>query len=181
MEGERKKSDKRMLLVAITVIVVVILLVLTFVVPDRNGMIRTDLEVGDYYVLESYRFADMYTIVGIDRDDLQVSVKHLDLSNMDTSEYTDSFTKDEFLSRVLFSDGMYQKAVYQGSTFQETPLGNKLCKILGVDLNEYNVDEYGVIYQSAIGGNFWRLTSTSLLYGADPSSMPVPKYLAAIL
>ena len=172
--GERVSGRKRVL-VAITLAVVIVLAALTFVFPDRNGQIRTDLVVGDYFVLESNRFVTAYTIDEMDGDYLYVIVDSYEKETFSMTTDGSNMTKESFLRYVLFNERMYDLAVYTGSISQETPFGVKYCEIYKLGRNTYNIDEYGVIYSSAIGGNFWDLGATSLLYGMDyPPVAPMP-------
>ena len=62
MGSEGKRFDKRLVILAITIIVVLVLSIFTFALPDREGQLRTDLVVGDYYVIESDRFVRAYIV-----------------------------------------------------------------------------------------------------------------------
>jgi len=177
MEMNGRKFGRKDLMVAITATVVVILLILTFVVPDRTGQIRTDIVVGDYIILESDRFLVKYTVEEVKEDILVVEVYSYDLRTHAPTAETSDMTKEMFLELVYYPDEKLKMSEYEGAIFQETPLGSKLCQIYGMYMNTYHVDEYNVIYYSAIGGNFWFLKATSLIYGADENNMPVPNVL----
>ena len=82
-------------------------------------------------------------------------------------------TKDDYLFNIYFDKSDYNKVGYKGAVYLDTPFGIKLCKIFVVNLNSYDVDEYGVVYSSAIGGVFWNLSSTTLLIGLKASSEPI--------
>ena len=173
MEG--RKFDKKMAMLAITIIVVVVLSTFTFIIPDRDGHIRTDLVVKDYYTLESDRYVTSYVITDIQDETLIVYVQTFD-KNSQTEKYDYcTYSKEDFLCKVLFTDDYYHDYYFQGAIFHDTPYGSRLCKIQGVGLNSYHVDEYGVIYYSGIGGNFWDLRETSLLIGSGyPSFIDIP-------
>lgn len=173
MESKGKKFDKRLVILAITIIVVLVLSIFTFVLPDREGQLRTDLVVGDYYVIESDRFVRAYIVEEVYDDGLLVTVKSQDKGSGAIDSDTYMMTKDDYLFNIYFDKSDYNKVGYKGAVYLDTPFGIKLCKIFVVNLNSYDVDEYGVVYSSAIGGVFWNLSSTTLLIGLKASSEPI--------
>ena len=174
-EGNDRRSRSKTAVLAITVTVVAVLLILTFVVPDRTGQVRTDVEVGDYYVLDSNRYTVAYTVEEITEDGLVVEMNILDKVAGSSWLEKSQMSKEEFLERILFSGSISKNSVLTGVIYHETFTGHKFCHIYNSMMNEYHVGEYGVIFYSGIGGNFWTLTSTSLLYGIEhPEEAPMP-------
>ena len=173
MESKGKKFDKRLVILAITIIAVLVLSIFTFAVPDREGQLRTDLVVGDYYVLESDRFVKAYIVEEVYDDGLLVTVKCQDKGSGSIDSDIDMMTKDDYLHNIYFDRSAHNNVGYSGAVYLDTPFGIKLCKIFIVNLNSYDVDEYGVVYSSAIGGVFWTLSSTTLLIGLKASSEPI--------
>ena len=162
----------RKTMLVITVSVVVILLVMTFVVPDRTGQVRTDLVVGDYYIMDSSRFYITYLVEGIDGDTLTVSIDSVDKNDHTERLQEAVMSKDEYLSNIKFSEEIKDQSEIIGAVFYDTFAGHKFCRIYYNVMNAYHVGEYGVIYCCGIGGNFWMLHATSLLYGVDYSEEP---------
>ena len=166
--SEGKKLDWKIALMAVTIIVVLILGALTFAFPDRGWEIRTDLEVGDYYILWSERYETIYTIKGVDGDDYIVEIAVCDNKTGETTVEEDHLTKKSFLDKVLYGD-RFEDSEYTGAIYLHSFYGSTFCKIYGNDLNKYYVDEYGVIYFSSVGGYFFYLAKTSLFYGDNQS------------
>ena len=155
---ENVSNKKKMALMAVTILIVATLLVMTFVIPDHEGKLREDLVVGDYITLKSDRFQTTYTIKEIDDNKLTVEVD----VNGDKSETI--MTKEKFLSYVIFDEKQHPGYQTIGMVDYNSPFGHKLCYIYSNDLNSYRVGEYNIIYNSGIGGNFWKLMDTSLMY-----------------
>ncbi len=155
-------ARRKKIIMTIAVISALFLLTLTYITPDREGTLRTDLQVGDYYELSNYTYTMRYTIMEMDGDHLMVEQK-----TDNGIDRTMEMTKDEFLSNIYFSSEMKEKCTDIGVKEEFTLWGNKTCTLYWFNLNMYHVDEYGIIYGSEIGGVFMRLSSTSLIYGIE--------------
>lgn len=152
-------------LAAVAVMIFVIMLVMTFVFPDDNGKIRTDLEVGDFFTLENETMDVQirYEITGIDGDNLTVK-----RSVSDGQESTYNSDSRAFLSHILFDyESLQDDSTISGISVIKTFHGQVLCDVYHYKLNTYYVDEYGVIYHSTIGGASLQLVETSLLIGYE--------------
>jgi len=172
----RKKRD-RMVMLAITIAVVAILMILTIAVPDRTGQVRTDLQVGDYYAQDSNRYYITYVVKEVNGNDVTVTTNLFDKSSGIMTTDDTVMSKENYLSRILFSEEIRNNSDIIGTVFHDTIAGHRFCRIYYNVMNAYHVGEYGVIYAAGIGGNFWTLSATSLLYGVDhPVDPPEPKF-----
>jgi len=157
--GRLDPKGKRALYAAIAVSAAVIMLLLTVVISDEQGQIRTDLQAGDYYTLEDLRVGESYTyrIDSMDGDTLTVTV------TSSKSTTTIEQTKEKFLSRVYASDDIIKNGEETAIGIVKTFAGDKLCHNYNLNLSSYLVDEYRVIYYSTEGGVPWRLVESSLI------------------
>ena len=159
MEGGMRVQTKTMM-VAIALAVVVVLAALTFVIPDRYGELREDLVVGDYIVYKSDSYIESLEILEI-ADDGTLTVRHY--AGKETNIY--QMSQETFLSKIKFDKRDHPGTQYVCLASLKSPVGNKLCSMYNYMLNNYLVDEYGVIYFQSLGGVYWTLVDTSLLYG----------------
>ncbi len=163
-------DKKRVVMLTVTVVVVIILLTMTFVVPDRQGQIRQDLQVGDFILFKSTTsHTQKLTITSIDGDNLTVDVL------LNGSSSTVEMSKAEFLSKIYFTEEMASRCKIVGDVDVNTITGHRFCTIYSSDMNNtYYVDEYKVIYYSGIGGNFWTLIDTTLIIGNNSDGSFTP-------
>ena len=176
---EEMRAGTKKVIVSVVIIVVLFLAALSFILPDHDWEICKDVDVGDYYILLSERYERTSYVTEVSGDDLTVQVTTRDMITGDISSDYFSMTEDEFLKRVLFTNK--NTAEYIGSIFLNTYYGTKFCNVYVLSMNKYYVDEYGVIYDSAIGGVFWSLAETSLFYGNNESEyVPINSTTGAV-
>jgi hypothetical protein len=167
MTGRLSDPDrKRKLYAVVAIAVVLVMLLMTVVLPDEQGQLRTDLQVGDYYVLADTRNSIQYTykITAIDGDTLTVSV-----TSQHSSE-TDEMSKAEFLSQIYASDELLKDGEEIAIAVVDTPIGNALCHAYRIHLSTYLVDEHHIIYYSMKGGLPTKLVDCSLIKKAPWAS-----------
>ncbi len=167
MDVRSRLTGRKIALIAVTAAVAVILSSLVFVFPDRNGQMRLDLAPGDFYILDSDRYTMLYEIEEITEEGLSVSVVSYEKMTERRTDMKTIMTETEFLNRVYFSEKMRQDSVFIRAVSLRTEFGYEFCKIYNLGMNVFDVGEYNVIYRSGIGGVFWMLVSTSLIYGHE--------------
>ena len=165
MEESSKIADERVrtAMVAIALAVLIIIAVFVVLIPDRVGEIREDLKVGDYYIYESQNYTMRNEILEFEENgDLKV------LHKVNEEEYVDTMTKEEFLGWIKYDKYDDPRIRFLGLANMDTVHGDKMCHIYSNMLNTYLVDEYSVVYHQAVGGVYWTLKDTNMLYGVDP-------------
>lgn len=152
------------IIIASVITIAVISVILTVVAPSHYGEIREDLQVGDYYILDTENLLTSKTvrveerITEINKDGF---LKITRTYNGTTEHYTT--TKELFLQKVLFShDSGYENVGY---ATLDTRYGSRFCTIYenGNSSNQYWVGEHGIVYKSCLFGSNSRLIETSLI------------------
>ena len=134
------------ILLAITAVSTLVVAALVLIVPDHTGELRTDLEVGDYYVLHSINGGTL---------DVEVSSQGTDPKHYD-------FTPEQYLQHIYFND---KGAVKDGNkrAMIETLYGERVCSLYKMDLSDYWVDSHNIIFRSFVSGAGNELVECSLI------------------
>ena len=148
-------------LLAATAISTFVIMFLVFAVPDDTGQLRTDLEVGDYYVFD-------YALTPSILDDVRYEIIKINEDESLTVEYTDSgvtsiriMTPEQFLSPLHIDTDKAKSE--SGRAVIDTPYGKRTCYRYSMNMNWYWADENLVIYKSTVGGMLFELAETSLI------------------
>ena len=148
------------ILLAITAVSTLVVAALVLIVPDHTGELRTDLEVGDYYVLHSIngKIDIRYQIAEI-RDDGTLDVE---VSSQGTDPKHFDFTPEQYLQRIYLND---KGAVKDGNkrAMIETLYGERVCSLYKMDLSDYWVDSHNIIFRSFVSGAGNELVECSLI------------------
>ena len=145
-------------LLAVTAISTLLVASMVFIIPDHTGEMRTDLVIGDYYVVKSISMNEEveYKILDIDETGL-LKVGVITGGSLETI----SMTKERFLGQVYLDVNKVQKDRNMRAII-ETNFGERMCSHYTSDLNGYWADSKNVIYKSFTGGTDFELIETSL-------------------
>ena len=145
-------------LLAVVSVSTLIVASLILFVPNHAGELRTDLEVGDYYVLYMGNGGGntRYEITEIAED----GTLHVDVTTKSEVRHQIMSSAD-FLINIKVPEGA-KKTENRRAVFQNES-GMHLCYFYRMYLNAYWVDSHGVIYSSVISGVDIRLVSCSLI------------------
>ena len=147
-------------LLAITAVSTLVVAALVLMVPDHTGELRTDLEVGDYYILYSINGKTdiRYQIAEI-RDDGTLDVE---VSSPDTDPKHYDFTPEQYLQHIYLND---KSAVKDGNkrAMIETAYGERMCSLYRLDFSDYWVDSHNIIFRSFVSGAGNELVECSLI------------------
>lgn len=153
-----------LVLLAVTAVCTLIVASAVILLPDHTGVMRTELEIGDFYTVQYTRTYDnvTYTIVGMDEDgNLDVEAKSKGASSIT------AMTKEQFLEPIYYMDnGFYVRN--EERAILETNFGERTCTLYTSDFNSYWVDRNNVIYRSFTGGVGIELIATSLFHDGPP-------------
>ena len=153
-----------LVLLAVTAVCTLIVASAVILLPDHTGVMRTELEIGDFYTVQYTRsYNDVtYTIVGMDEDgNLDVEAKSNEASSIAT------MTKEQFLEPIYYMDnGFYVRS--EERAILETNFGERTCTLYTTAFNSYWIDRNNVIYRSFAGGVGIELIATSLFHDGPP-------------
>ncbi len=145
---------------AITAVATLAVAALVLMVPDHTGELRTDLEVGDYYILHSINAnTDIRYQIAEIRDD---GILDVEVSSKDTDPKHYDFPPEQDLQHIYLND---KGAVKEGNkrAMIETAYGERMCSLYRLDLSDYWVDSHNIIFRSFVSGAGNELVECSLI------------------
>ena len=147
-------------LLAITAVSTLVVAALVLIVPDHTGELRTDLEVGDYYVLHTAvgNVDVKYQIEEI-RDDGTLYVE-IQMTGKGTTHV--EATPEQYLSKIYFENKSDVNKMNKRAII-ETEYGERICSLYKTEMSEYWVDSHNIIFKSFVGGVYKELTDCTLI------------------